>query len=138
MIQGCWCLLGRSWCWRDRPSSSFGLACKHSQSQIGPFVQPFSKSLSHWAGLCFGSYISIMSGQFRREIFYDSIVGFAAKKQKARPCPFIQTLSRFYPILSWFYPYFILILPWIYLDFILILSRFFKNSLYPNFILILS
>ena len=48
----------------------------------------------------------------------------------------------FYPdfilILSWFYPDFILILSWFYPDFIQILSRFFENSLYPNFILILS
>ena len=50
---------------------------------------------------------------------------------EARPCPFIL-------ILSWFCPDFILILSWFHLDFILILSRFFENSLYPNFILILS
>ena len=55
---------------------------------------------------------------------------------------FILILSWFYPdfiyILSWFYPDFIQILSRFYPYFILILSRFFENSLYPNFILILS
>ena len=37
---------------------------------------------------------------------------------RCRPCPFIQILTRFYP------------------NSILTLCRFFKNSLYPNFILI--
>ena len=55
---------------------------------------------------------------------------------------FIQILSRFYPdfiqILCRFYSDFIQVLYRVYPDFILILSRYFKNSLYPNFIQILS
>ena len=51
-------------------------------------------------------------------------------------------LSRFYPdlilILSRSYPNFIQILSRFYSDFIQILSRYFRNSLYPDFILILS
>ena len=44
---------------------------------------------------------------------------------QCRPCPFIYILFGFYPdFISGFYA-----------DFILILSRFLKNSLYPDFIL---
>ena len=48
------------------------------------------------------------------------------------------SLRPVHVLLSRFYLDFILILFRFYLDFILILSRFFQNSLYPNFIQILS
>ena len=55
---------------------------------------------------------------------------------------FILISSRFYPnviqILSKFYPNFILILSKFYPNLIQILSRFFRNSLYSDFIQILS
>ena len=115
---------------------------------INSLSKPLGPSMSFYISRVYLDFILILSRFFKNSLYPN----------------FIQILSRFYPdflkthfiqISSWFYPNFwkylnkkyqnlnfkvnfILILSWFYLDFIQILSRFFENSLYPNFILILS